>query len=184
MTPPKIRIKLDGRVSDATATSLGLTLEPAGDGFELVGAYVDQSQLTGLLVQLSDLHISYGNVEITGTDSPLYRDRIMSIDNEAITVDRYTLTGRPRRIPFEAIHRARPIRLRFLTGRHQLIGISPGRPRTYFHWDRYRGHKRVGIELDLGRAIRIGLTPEDPDTVLKLIAPRLEPPQTTTTWEQ
>jgi protein-L-isoaspartate O-methyltransferase len=156
-------------------------VETVDGGFELVGPYVDQSQLTGLLVQLFDLHISYGKVNITGAELTLYRDQLMSIDNEAITIDRHTVTGRGRRIPFAAIQRARPIRLQFLTGRHQLVGVSPGRPRTYFHWDRNRGRKRCGIELDLGRAVRIGLTPEDPDTVLKLIAPRLDPPRTTST---
>ncbi len=187
MNNQQIRIKTDDRISDSTASTLGLKAETTKDGFELVCPYIDQSQITGILLQLSDLHIPYGRVEIaeSGTtqsdvaalgSSPnviLYQDRVLSISNERLVIKHHSFSRGPRVIPLAAIRSVRTIRLRALSGRHQLVGISLGRPFTYFHWDRRRRYKNDGIELDVGTPLRVGLTPEDPHTVRMLIEARL-----------
>lgn len=70
MTQRKLRIRVHGRISTETAEELGARFERVEDGYELVFDYVDQAQLTGLLVRLSDLHISYDRVEIGDTPEP------------------------------------------------------------------------------------------------------------------
>lgn len=67
MESSQLRIRVHGRVSQPTAAALGLGVEPVDDGFELVCPYVDQAQLTGLLLQLSDLHIAFDRIEICGS---------------------------------------------------------------------------------------------------------------------
>lgn len=66
MDMQQLRIRVHGRISQATAQALGLEVEAVDDGFELVCSYVDQAQLTGLLLQLSDLHIAFDRIEICG----------------------------------------------------------------------------------------------------------------------
>lgn len=70
MTQRELRIRVHGRISTETAEELGARVERVEDGYELVFDYVDQAQLTGLLVRLSDLHISYDRMEICGTPEP------------------------------------------------------------------------------------------------------------------
>lgn len=67
MPTEMLRIQLTGDLADTTAESLGCRLE-RGRSVQLVVGYIDQAQLTGLLVQLADLHISYDRVEIGGND--------------------------------------------------------------------------------------------------------------------
>lgn len=64
MASQQLRIRVQGRISAQTADALGVECESIDDGFELVFAYVDQAQMTGLLLQLSDLHIAYDRLEI------------------------------------------------------------------------------------------------------------------------
>lgn len=66
MEMQQLRIRVHGRISQSTARALGLEVEAVDDGFELVCSYMDQAQLTGLLVQLSDLHIAFDRMEVCG----------------------------------------------------------------------------------------------------------------------
>lgn len=61
-----LRIRIQGRLGAETADALGVRCERGADGYLLVFGYVDQAQLTGLLVRLSDLHIPFDRVEILG----------------------------------------------------------------------------------------------------------------------
>jgi hypothetical protein len=74
MGAQQVRIGIRGRISDATATTLGGRIEAGDDGFELVVPYIDQAQVTGLLVRLGDLHIPFHLVAMspsaTTTDTP------------------------------------------------------------------------------------------------------------------
>ena len=70
-----IRIDLVGRIGTATAEALGGALIPAEGGDEFVTAYVDQAQLTGLLIQLADLHIPFNRVAITNEPTNQGSDR-------------------------------------------------------------------------------------------------------------
>ncbi len=53
-----------GVVGDHVADALGSTVEPGPDGSVLVGPYVDQAHLTGVINRLHDLHIQIQRVEI------------------------------------------------------------------------------------------------------------------------
>lgn len=68
MTTKSIRIRLTGDLDDATAAILGGRIERI-DSVEFVADYLDWAQITGLLVQLADLHLPYDRVEIDTTDS-------------------------------------------------------------------------------------------------------------------
>jgi hypothetical protein len=62
--PKTIRINLTGQLSGHTATTLGGWVEQTDHGPVLVAPYLDQAQLTGLLVQLSDLHLTFHQVAV------------------------------------------------------------------------------------------------------------------------
>lgn len=98
-----------------------------------------------------------------------YDDGAIALDEAGLTVRDYFLPGRPRHIPFAAIVDAELIPLGFWTGRHQLMGIGPFRPRSFFPWDRKRATRSSGVSLDLGKRLRVVITPDDPDRVLELI---------------
>ena len=78
-------------------------------------------------------------------------------------------SGSRRTIPFATIRSAELIDLKFGTGKYRLVGISPGRLRTFFHWDSSRASKPVAISLDTGARLRRAISPEDPERVLELI---------------
>lgn len=99
----------------------------------------------------------------------MYDDSVVTLDDIGITVKNYYLPGRPRQIRYDNIKHSELIQLGFGTGRHQLVGIGPLRPRLFFHWDRKRSAKSHGLSLDLGRWLRLAITPDDPDQVLALI---------------
>lgn len=67
MAREQIHVRVRGRISDATADILGAEVAAVDDGFELIYPYVDHAQLTGLLVQLSDLHIAFDRIEVCGS---------------------------------------------------------------------------------------------------------------------
>ena len=98
-----------------------------------------------------------------------YDDDAVTLDETGITVKNYYLPGRPRTIRFNDIVHAEIIDLGFGTGRHQLVGIGPLRPRLFFHWDRKRSTKSHGISLDLGRRVRLAITPDEPTRVLAYV---------------
>ena len=75
MTVRELRVGVAGRIGDHTASTLGGRIEATADGFEFVAPYVDQAQVTGLLLRLADLHIEFHRVHVTpaepaGTDHP------------------------------------------------------------------------------------------------------------------
>ena len=95
-----------------------------------------------------------------------YDDDTVTLDERGITVKNYYLPGRPRTIRYDDIIHAEMIQLGFGTGRHQLVGIGPLRPRLFFHWGRKRSTKSYGLSLDLGRRLRLAITPDEPERVL------------------
>jgi hypothetical protein len=98
-----------------------------------------------------------------------YDDAAVTLDETGITVKNYYLPGRPRTIRYDDIVHAEIVDLGFGTGRHQLVGIGPLRPRLFFHWDRKRSTKSHGISLDLGRRLRLAITPDEPARVLAYV---------------
>lgn len=70
MTVRELRVGVAGRIGDHTASTLGGRIEATADGFEFVAPYVDQAQVTGLLLRLADLHIEFHRVAVTPSDDP------------------------------------------------------------------------------------------------------------------
>ena len=60
----RYRMCVAGGVGDHVAAALGSTVEPGPDGSVLVGEYVDQAHLTGVINRLHDLGIQILRVEI------------------------------------------------------------------------------------------------------------------------
>ena len=63
-TPKRYRMCVSDVVGDHVADALGSTVEPGPDGSVLVGEYVDQAHLTGVINRLHDLRIQIQRVEI------------------------------------------------------------------------------------------------------------------------
>lgn len=98
-----------------------------------------------------------------------YEDTTVVLDDAGVTIKNYGRPGSTRTIDYSDIRRAELIDLGFGTGRYRLVGISPGRLRTFFHWDLERAHKPVAISLDTGRWLRRAITPDDPERVLAIL---------------
>jgi hypothetical protein len=96
----------------------------------------------------------------------IYDDDTITLDEAGITVKNYYFPGRPRTIRYDDITHAEVVELGFATGRHQLVGIGPFRPRLFFHWDRKRARKSHGLSLAVGRRLRLAITPDEPERVL------------------
>lgn len=101
-----------------------------------------------------------------------YDDDVVTLDDTGITIKNYYFPDRPRQIRYNKIIHSELITLGFGTGRHQLVGLGPLRPRLFFHWDRKRSTKSRGLSLDLGHWLRLAITPDEPDQVLALIGSR------------
>ena len=99
-----------------------------------------------------------------------YEDSVIAVSDDTLTVKHYGRPGSPRFIPLDEIHAVEPIRLGFWTGRARLVGFGPGRPFHFFHWDRHRASKRIALSIDLGRRMKLAVTPDDPQRVLELLA--------------
>lgn len=63
-TPKRYRMCVSGFVGDHVADALGSTVESGPDGSVLVGDYVDQAHITGVINRLYDLRIQIQRVEI------------------------------------------------------------------------------------------------------------------------
>lgn len=98
-----------------------------------------------------------------------YEDAVVRLDDAGVTIKSFHRPGRARTIAYGDISSVEVIALALFTGRHRLVGISPGRPTTYFHWDPNRRHKRRGLRLDIGGFLKRAITPDDPDLVHALV---------------
>ena len=103
----------------------------------------------------------------------LYEDDALLVDEAGLTVKSYGRPGSQRAFSFEEIQGAELIDLEFGTGKYRLVGISPGRLRTFFHWDRARASKPVAISLNIGKRLRRAISPRDPHRVLEIIEAKL-----------
>jgi len=103
----------------------------------------------------------------------LYEDDAVVVDEAGLTVKNYGRPGSRRTIGFDTIRSAELIDLEFGTGKYRLVGISPGRPGTFFHWDRARASKPVAISLDVGKRLRRAVSPDNPQRVLELVEANL-----------
>ena len=98
-----------------------------------------------------------------------YEDKTILLDDEAVTIKSYRKPADTKRIEYRSIKGFEVFQMGFWTGRHRLVGMSFGRPRSWFHWDRDRGDKSTGISLDVGGWIRPTIVPDDPEAVAEIL---------------
>jgi hypothetical protein len=95
--------------------------------------------------------------------STVYSDDRVTLDDQSLQIR----TRRSQRtIPVSDIRSAEVFPLTATGGRFRLVGLDLRRPRTWFHWDPERHTKTAGIQLDIGRFFKIGVTPDDADQLL------------------
>jgi len=105
-----------------------------------------------------------------------YEDDAVALNDHGIAIENNGRPRKERRIEYTEIRDAQLVELGFGTGKYRLVGISPGRPRTFFHCKRGRSHDRVAISLDTGRRLHRAISPDDPEQVLAIIEAELAAP--------
>ena len=103
-----------------------------------------------------------------------YEDEVILLDEEAVTIKSYRKPGDAKRIEYSSIRNVERFEMGFWSGRLRLVGMSFGRPRDWFAWDRNRNKNRVAISLDVGKWIRPTVVPEDPDAAEQILREAVE----------
>jgi hypothetical protein len=98
-----------------------------------------------------------------------YEDEVILLDDDAVTIKTYRKPGDARRIEYGSIRNVESFEMGLWSGRYRLVGMSFGRPRNWFAWDKRRNDKRIAIGLDVGKWIRPTFVPEDPDTAEEVL---------------
>jgi hypothetical protein len=97
-----------------------------------------------------------------------YDDGLIACTDDGVTIRKYGLTLRPKRIPYERIRGARQVELRgFRFGRWRIWGSTD--LRHWFNLDWRRPRKHSGLVLDVGERMRPVLTPADPQRVVSVL---------------
>ena len=103
----------------------------------------------------------------------LYDDDTVQLDDDGLSIKNSRARGASRRIEYGAIRRVETFEMGFWSGRHRVAGISPGRPRNWFAWERGRSAKQVAVALDVGTWVRPTFTPDDPGAVIAILDERV-----------
>lgn len=125
------------------------------------------AQPVDVLTGSEDDHVASNAVG--GVVMSLYEDDTVCLDADGVAIKNYRRRGDTKRISYEAIHRVKTFEMGFWSGRHRLIGLSAGRPRNWFPWERDRRTKRLAVSLDVGRLILPTFTPDHPGTVVAML---------------
>lgn len=104
-----------------------------------------------------------------GTPPILYRDGMVTLDEEGIVVSAYFLPVGRRRIRYDEIKRVTEYPL---TGGRQWRVHGFGWPRRWYHRDWHRAERVVGLELETDGWLRPILTPIEVDIVKQILAER------------
>ncbi|MGZ4181673.1 MAG: hypothetical protein ACXVUL_13450 [Solirubrobacteraceae bacterium] len=92
-----------------------------------------------------------------------YRDRWIECTPDHLVIRGYYFPWGTKRIPYDRIRAVHHVELGLTRGRARLWGTA--NPRYWASLDPRRPSKRRGLVLDLGRAVRPLITPDDPDAV-------------------
>src|SRR4051794_18690162 len=103
-----------------------------------------------------------------------YRDPRIECSADGLLVRGYYLPWGSKRIPYQAIRAIRRVNMGGLTGRARIWGTA--NPGYWAHLDLQRPRKRVAFILDLGRAVRPFLTPDDPRAFEAALAAHCDAP--------
>jgi hypothetical protein len=97
-----------------------------------------------------------------------YRDAWITCTGDRIRIRGYYFPWGTKTVRYTDISRVRRVAMGPLTGRFRLWG-SAG-PRLWASLDPHRTRKREGLVLDLGRAVRPLITPDDVPAVVAVLA--------------
>jgi hypothetical protein len=106
------------------------------------------------------------------TDVALYDDGRISCDQAGVRIAWYYLWG-AKRIPYASVKTVEKLSL---TGPNKVRRWRIWGSGDLVHWwnlDPGRTHKDVALVLDLGRRIRPTITPDDPETVARILSKHL-----------
>lgn len=104
---------------------------------------------------------------VVKSKATVYDDGRIACGDEGITIRWYYLWG-AKRIPFRAIRSAKTFPLKPIRGKWRIWGSG-----DLVHWynlDGNRPNKKIGIEIDMGGRVRPCITPDDVETVIRIIA--------------
>jgi hypothetical protein len=96
-----------------------------------------------------------------------YQDRWISAGADGLRIRGYYFPWGTKRIAYHAINGVRRVEIGPLNGKARIWGT--GNPRYWASLDPKRPSKQAAFVLDLGRAVRPFLTPDDPDAFESVI---------------
>ncbi|HXW32916.1 MAG TPA: PH domain-containing protein [Acidimicrobiales bacterium] len=100
------------------------------------------------------------------TQNSLYDDGRITLDDQGLVIRWYYLWG-SKKIPYRSIRSVRSFTMSGLGGKWRIWGSG-----DFVHWwnlDSGRPKKDTAIEIDLGRRILPTISPDDPQTVIRLL---------------
>jgi hypothetical protein len=103
----------------------------------------------------------------------LYDDGNIACDEHDLVVRRYYPWGGSKTIPYASIRSVTRRPLTSVRGRWRLFGS--GDLRHWWNLDGRRPRKSLALDLDIGRHVHPTITPDDPDTVDRILSERLRP---------
>ena len=103
-----------------------------------------------------------------------YRDRWIECTPGDVVIRGYYFPWGTKRIPYSRIRGVRRVRLGVPRGKARIWGTA--NPRYWASLDPRRPSKKTGLVLDLARAVRPLITPDDPAAVEALIRERTDLP--------
>jgi hypothetical protein len=102
-----------------------------------------------------------------------YDDGRIALDETGIVIRRYYPWG-AKRVPYAALKAVETLPL---TGASSIRRWRIWGSGDFVHWwnlDPGRVHKRVALVLDVGRRVRPTITPDDPETVERILREHLQ----------
>lgn len=100
--------------------------------------------------------------------SMLYDDGRVACDDRSLTIRWYYVWGTAKKIPYTSIRSVRKQTMTGVTGKWRIWGSG-----DFVHWwnlDLQRPKKDTALVLDIGRRILPTITPDDPDTVERILS--------------
>jgi len=123
---------------------------------------------TGRGVHDLERRATFGELYGVGVDD--YVDPRVQCDASAVHIRGYYFPWGTKRIPYGAIKGVRSVDITTLTGRARIWGTA--NPGYWANFDPQRPRKKVALIVDLGKAVKPFLTPDDPDAAEKVIRER------------
>ena len=100
-----------------------------------------------------------------------YKDKYLTLDEDGLTIRRYFFPVGERRIGYDEIRSFEPFEMGLLSGRWRIWGT--GDLKHWFHLDTNRPFKHRAIKIDAGGPMKSVITPDDPDSALRVLRERV-----------